>query len=92
MGETAALRERWLRQVFERAVLETCSSSSGAAALVNDNVDNNVEEPFISNVELDQDAAIALLKEINADLATGRIRQKMAVIYILNYRLKLTVY
>ena len=30
-------------------------------------------------VDLDQDAAIALLKEINADLATGRIKQKMAV-------------
>ena len=32
-----------------------------------------------SSLILDQDAAMALLKEINADLATGRIRQKMAV-------------
>ena len=32
-----------------------------------------------SPVILDQSAAMALLKEINSDLATGRIRQKMAV-------------
>ncbi len=85
LGETAALRERWLREVFERAVLETSSSSLGAP-LLNDATatDNNVDcaaETLATNcnVELDQDAAMALLKEINADLATGRIRQKMAV-------------
>lgn len=64
MGETGILREKWLRQVFEKAAAESYASDSDEKS---------------KNVGLDQDTAITLLKEINADLATARIRQKLAV-------------
>ena len=68
MEETGILREKWLRQVFEKAVAESYA--------------NDVDERNRSALDsLDQDTAIALLKEINADLATARIRQKLAVYF-----------
>lgn len=66
MGETGILREKWLRQVFERAVAESYANEGD-------------EGRNTADAGLDQDTAIALLKEINADLATARIRQKLAV-------------
>jgi hypothetical protein len=71
LGETDVLRERWLREAFERAVSDTSAS-------INE-IDNTDETSSNALLNLDQDAAMALLKEINADLAASRIRQKMAV-------------
>ena len=71
LGETDVLRERWLREAFERAVSDTSAS-------INE-IDNADETSSNALLNLDQDAAMALLKEINADLAASRIRQKMAV-------------
>lgn len=65
------LRVRWLREAFERAVSDTTAS-------INE-IDNADETSSNALLNLDQDAAMALLKEINADLAASRIRQKMAV-------------
>lgn len=83
LGETGALRERWLRRVFERAVSETSSITGGDPSstgfLAESGGDSSGELLTSPSLILDQDAAMALLKEINADLATGRIRQKMAV-------------
>ena len=85
LGETGALRERWLRRVFERAVSETSSITGGdplpTGFVVESGGGDSSGELLTSpsSLILDQDAAMALLKEINADLATGRIRQKMAV-------------
>ncbi|XP_046458108.1 inactive phospholipase C-like protein 1 isoform X2 [Daphnia pulex] len=70
LGETDVLRERWLREAFERAVSDTSAS-------INE-IDNTDETSSNALLNLDQDAAMALLKEINADLAASRIRQKMA--------------
>lgn len=71
LGETGALRERWLRQAFEKAIAE---SSAGVYE-----IEHADETSANALINLDQDAAMALLKEINADLAASRIRQKMAV-------------
>ena len=64
-------------------LLNSSNDATATASIVNDNVADGCETSAAAatgnNVELDQDAAMALLKEINADLATGRIRQKMAV-------------
>ncbi|XP_045027920.1 inactive phospholipase C-like protein 1 isoform X2 [Daphnia magna] len=70
LGETDVLRVRWLREAFERAVSDTTAS-------INE-IDNADETSSNALLNLDQDAAMALLKEINADLAASRIRQKMA--------------
>ena len=76
LGDTSALRERWLRKVFERAASESSATSTTLRRKSHSDDTNNVDD---SN--LDQNATIALLKEINADLTTGRIRQKMAVTF-----------
>ena len=75
LGDTSALRERWLRKVFERAASE--SSATSTTLRRESHTDDDANDADNSN--LDQNAAIALLKEINAELTTGRIRQKMAV-------------
>lgn len=74
LGETGVLRERWLRQVFQRAVYENHANTSDSETFSDEATTLSGSAP-----NLDQDAAMALLKEINADLATARIRQKMAV-------------
>jgi len=77
LGDTSALRERWLRKVFERAASESSATSTTLRhkSLTDDDANN------ADSSNLDQNAAMALLKEINAELTTGRIRQKMAVIF-----------
>ena len=73
LGDTSVLRERWLREVFEQAASES-SAKVTMRRKSHATGDTNTDDP-----NLDQNAAIALLKEINSDLTTGRIRQKMAV-------------